>query len=625
MSIRLKVALPYILLTVVVAVIGVYVVTRLVTGSMNERLTNQLLEAGRAVSDGFVRQEKLHVDEARQIAYTEGVAQALKNGDRSVSRLVTPVFQTSGIENLILISRDGIEIVHFLIDNSENVIPITQDTRASESPIVAALLQSQDPDASPKRALGANLVDGKAYYYTAMPISVNGEFEGVIVVGTSIKTLLPNIANLALADIVIYGVNGQVLSTTLSSADIDTLQLLSITQQDYQTIIRSENLVTGDNFLLDKRNYILGRAPLQVGNDRIGVFAVILPSDFVIQFGKDNRYTYALIFAGVMVVVIAIGTLVARTIIKPLYLLVHTSQAIASGDLNQRTGIKTKDEIGTLASTFDEMTTRLQERTKELEHTNQMLQQIDKTKTNFIQISAHELRTPLTLIMGYSQMLEQDTINNPELSSLAHGILEGAERMTDIVESMLDVSRIDSDSLVLKKTSLPIEKIIQKVRKEFSKALDDRRINFDFTGLDVLPAVYADPDLIYKVFYHLVMNAIKYTPDGGEVRVTGKYLNGSEPPHVELAVCDTGIGIDPGMKEVIFEKFHQTGEVLLHSSGKTKFKGGGPGLGLAIARGIVQAHGGHIWVESPGYNEKTRPGSKFFVSLPVQKELEKVS
>ena len=104
--------------------------------------------------------------------------------------------------------------------------------------------------------------------------------------------------------------------------------------------------------------------------------------------------------------------------------------------------------------------------------------------------------------------------------------------------------------------------------------------------------------------------------------VSGRYLNGDAPPHVEVAIRDTGIGIAAEAHQLIFNKFYQTGEVLLHSSGKTKFKGGGPGLGLAIARGIVEAHGGRIWVESPGHDEETNPGSVFFVSLPVEKKME---
>jgi nitrogen fixation/metabolism regulation signal transduction histidine kinase len=120
-----------------------------------------------------------------------------------------------------------------------------------------------------------------------------------------------------------------------------------------------------------------------------------------------------ILFTIVFFFVLVIGYMVTRLIINPLYSLVNTSQAIAGGDLKQRTGISSNDEIGTLANTFDEMTSRLQERTLELERTNQILRNIDRTKTNFIQISAHELRTPLTLIMGYSQMLEQDTKKQP--------------------------------------------------------------------------------------------------------------------------------------------------------------------------------------------------------------------
>jgi signal transduction histidine kinase len=196
--------------------------------------------------------------------------------------------------------------------------------------------------------------------------------------------------------------------------------------------------------------------------------------------------------------------------------------------------------------------------------------------------------------------------------------------MTAIVESMLDVSRIDSNTLILRKTGLRLDLLIKKVNKGFEKAFEERSIGMTTNGLDELPLVPADPDLIQKVFYHIIMNAIKFTPDGGSIIIDGRYVNGSEPPQVEVAVRDTGIGIEPALQNLVFEKFNQAGDVLLHSSGKTKFKGGGPGLGLAIARGIIEAHGGRIWVESPGYNEKTCPGSTFFVSLPAGKQSEMV-
>lgn len=622
MSIRLKVALPFLLLTVVVSVIGVYVVTRLVTGTLTERLTNQLLESGRVVSDSFIRQEGQHVKEAIRIIYTAGLADAVDNDDReTVLKIVEPAFGSGTIENLIIVSPQGKEILHLLRDTTGEIIVVEQDTGAPQSPIVIPFLEERNPDDPPRRALGGNQVDDEVYYYTAMPISVDGRFGGVIILGTSIRTLLPAFKQVALADIVLYGNTGQAISTTIGAADEEMLSLLNIPEDQYLEIINTkENLVTGVNIEVSGRQFTIGRAPIQIGNDRIGVFAVALPTDFVVQFGASNRTVYVLVFTALMLAVVVIGYFVSRMIIVPLYSLVNTSQAIAGGDLNRRTGIRTGDEIGALANTFDEMTSRLQDRTIELEEKNETLRKMDKTKTNFIQISAHELRTPLTLIMGYSQMLEQDLKNNPELQNLAQGILEGAERMTDVVDSMLDVSRIDSNSLVLRKIDTHVNLIIRKVYKEFGSAFEERSIGFDTENLEKLPSVCADPEMLQKVFYHLVMNAIKYTPDGGQVKVSGRYVNGVVPPQLEITVCDTGIGVDPGMHEMIFQKFNQTGEVLLHSSGKTKFKGGGPGLGLAIARGIVHAHGGRIWVESSGHDEEKFPGSKFIVSLPAQKK-----
>jgi signal transduction histidine kinase len=162
--------------------------------------------------------------------------------------------------------------------------------------------------------------------------------------------------------------------------------------------------------------------------------------------------------------------------------------------------------------------------------------------------------------------------------------------------------------------------LIQQVYISFEDALRERNLTLDRVDLETLPIVEADGDELSKVFQNLVSNAIKYTPDGKQITISGKAWSGKKAgialDFVEVIISDTGIGIDPQSHELIFTKFYQAGNVAFHSSGKTKFKGGGPGLGLAMSRGIVEAHGGRIWVESPGYDEQTCPGSRFHVVLP---------
>lgn len=260
-----------------------------------------------------------------------------------------------------------------------------------------------------------------------------------------------------------------------------------------------------------------------------------------------------------------------------------------------------------------------------LDQANQRLEQLDRAKSDFITVLSHELRTPLGLLLGYSQILADD----PDLRARADyrqmmdGMQKGAMRLKEITESTLDMAMIDNRTLKLYHAPAPLRPLVQKVCGGFEQPVADRKLRLEIRDeLSRLPNIEADVDLLGKVFYHLIVNAIKYTPDGGRIVVSGRALEAGNARlpggGVEVVVADTGIGIDPRFQELIFTKFYQTGEVATHSSGKTKFKGGGPGLGLAIVRGIVEAHGGKVWVESPGYDEETCPGSRFHVALPLR-------
>ena len=262
----------------------------------------------------------------------------------------------------------------------------------------------------------------------------------------------------------------------------------------------------------------------------------------------------------------------------------------------------------------------VRQRTEELNQAYKTLEKLDKNKTDFINVAAHELRTPLTVIKGYMDMFASDQAvrSNAYLKEVVNGVLKGTDRLHGIINSMLDVARIDSQLLDMHMERTSMQVTMRRIQADFEEAAAERQLTIQLENLEDLPHVKADPTMLVKVYQNLVGNAIKYTPDGGMITISGQAVSDSELGEcVEMLVHDTGIGIDPEYHELIFEKFFQTGTVALHSSGETKFKGGGPGLGLAIVRGIIQAHNGRIWIESPGYDEQNCPGSTFHILLPV--------
>lgn len=256
----------------------------------------------------------------------------------------------------------------------------------------------------------------------------------------------------------------------------------------------------------------------------------------------------------------------------------------------------------------------------ELQKTNTILQQLDRNKSEFIQVAAHELRTPLTVLSGYVEMLRSfpSVKEDTGLRAVLDGISSGSGRIHEVVNMMLDVTRIDAEVLNVASTPVPLKAVIYNVERAFAKAAKARTIEIAVEYDPDTPGMFGDAGLIEKSLHQLVGNAIKYTPDGGKVTISTRPCKlDDDIPGLEIAVKDSGIGLDAKHHNLVFEKFYQVGEVALHSSGKTTFKGGGPGLGLALVRGVVRAHGGKVWVESPGHDESTFPGSTFYLQLPI--------
>jgi len=247
------------------------------------------------------------------------------------------------------------------------------------------------------------------------------------------------------------------------------------------------------------------------------------------------------------------------------------------------------------------------------------LERLDKAKTDFLSIASHELRTPLTQVRGYVDVLTElsssGTLAPKQIQRIAGNISAPIRRLENILNAMLDASRIDTEGLSLNFVPTSLVLIMRMAVENWAMALKERKITLQVSGVDQIPPIVADGQRLYQAFSNLLSNAIKYTPDGGKITVEARPL---DDEHFQVTFSDTGIGIAKADQELIFEKFYRVGSVSLHSSGDSKFKGAGPGLGLPIARGVIEGHGGKIWVESPGYDEATCPGSTFYVVLPYK-------
>jgi signal transduction histidine kinase len=264
-----------------------------------------------------------------------------------------------------------------------------------------------------------------------------------------------------------------------------------------------------------------------------------------------------------------------------------------------------------------EMETRLTHIATEMADVQKKMEQLDRSKSSFIAVAAHELKTPLTLIEGYASMIRDlaAALQQKSIDNLIVGMNGGINRLRQIVDDMIDVSLIDNHLLSLNLQPVQISQLLDLLRNELIPIIQERQQTLElkkFSGSDTW--IFADPERLYQALRNILSNAIKFTPDKGTIKVAGRTL----PGFIEITVSDTGIGISPENQALIFEKFGQLGRADLHSSGKTKFKGGGPGLGLPIARGIVEGHGGTIWVESEGYDEKKLLGSTFHLLIPAR-------
>ncbi len=312
-------------------------------------------------------------------------------------------------------------------------------------------------------------------------------------------------------------------------------------------------------------------------------------SDLYQNFQASFKEALFLAALAAGVVAIAVSLLLSRGVVAPLRALMIASRRIADGHYDERVQSTSADELGRLAHSFDQMAEKLE--------------LVEAMRRQLIGDVSHELRTPLTAIKGNMEGLLDGVIPaGPEVYRQVH---QEADRLARLVDDLQELSRVEAKAYSLDIRPLAVSMLVQTTVKRLLPQARAKHIQILQDLPASLPQVLGDTDRITQVLTNLAANAVQYTPEGGDVTISA-VLQGNE---IYLSVTDTGMGIPAEHMPHLFTRFYRV------DKSRSRQAGGGSGIGLTIARHLVEAHGGRIWAESDGDGK----GSRFTFTLPIVK------
>ena len=351
---------------------------------------------------------------------------------------------------------------------------------------------------------------------------------------------------------------------------------------------------------------------------------LLIVSPFVEEWGRHQYsvlyvYTYKSLFRTMNAMVLPFGglllgsllvmALVARglatRVARPIEELTRGVRSFDEGRYQEIRLAETSFEIEELAETFNRMAKRLEEHVQQLEHANEELKTLDRLKTDLLANVSHELRTPLSAIRGYVEFMGDGNLGpvSPEQARALSICLRNIDRLNRNINMLLDFSRMELGRVAINASPFRIELLIRQIATSLETEVRKKKVSFHVAAPDDLPPVLGDRERLTQVVENLVVNAIKFTPPGGDVWVEASPSR--DRREVEVSVADNGIGIDSDDRDRVFTKFYQ-----VEAGASRRF--GGVGLGLAIVKSILDAHNIPIRVESrPG------GGTRFRFALPA--------
>ncbi|MGE5220076.1 MAG: ATP-binding protein, partial [Chloroflexota bacterium] len=311
----------------------------------------------------------------------------------------------------------------------------------------------------------------------------------------------------------------------------------------------------------------------------------------------------------------ALSGLLARRVTRPLLRLRNAAGRLADGDLTARLNFTRQDEVGDLGRAFDQMAIALAQRSSQLRAANEELkseylqvQDANRLKSEFLANMSHELRTPLNAIIGFAQLMHDGKVGaiSDDQREYLNDILTSADHLLQLINDVLDLSRVESGKLEFNPEPIDLKKLIAEVSTVLQPLSASKRLTVDLFVDSEIGQVVLDSAKLKQVLYNYLSNAIKFTAEEGQILVRGRM---EDAEHFRLEVEDTGIGIMPEELDKLFVAFQQ-----LDSSAGKKYQG--TGLGLALTKRIVEAQGGRVGVRSA-----RGKGSVFYAVLPTRADV----
>jgi signal transduction histidine kinase len=322
---------------------------------------------------------------------------------------------------------------------------------------------------------------------------------------------------------------------------------------------------------------------------------------------RGKIWRTALLIAAFVLVAVALSILLARRLVRPIKRLQVAAEAIGAGAYDERIELDRRDELGALASAFNQMAARVQDLIIGLERRvaerTKALEVASKHKSEFLANMSHELRTPLNAILGFTQVLQQKLFGevNEKQEEYLEDIHGSADHLLALINDVLDLSKVEAGQVALDTAQFSLREALERGVVMLRERASKNGVQLTLEPDPNVELVEADERRIRQVVFNLLSNAVKFTPSGGSVEVRSSQQNGE----VLVSVTDTGPGIAPEDQERIFEEFQQT------DIGEEQSEG--TGLGLALSKRLIELHGGRIWVES-----ELGDGSTFTFTLPVE-------